>query len=208
MGRRAKNKQGDPLPLHEDPDLNGSFKASTLKSKSGFNGNPPASNPKAKLGKRKPERDDDGERVTKKPKGVLSTGKSQPQAKSALAKRPSSMAKGKSKGKTVSFEEVEDDDGSVGWEDVEGVDVQAEARCVRLSENIDASPNLRVIHHRTLFRDSDTTDEDDEDEGAEEFSGFTGGLEDMESDEDEFEEYVQPTSPTSTTSEQMTVTNP
>ena len=130
MGRRAKNKQGDPLPLHADPDLNGSWKASTLKSKPRLNGKSSAPNPKAKLGKRKPERDDYAERVTKKPKGVRPAGKSEPQAKAVPAKRPESKVQGKLKGRQVDYEEDEDEDGSMGWEDEEDVDVRAEARCV------------------------------------------------------------------------------
>ena len=56
---------------------------------------------------------------------------------------------------------------------------------------VDAPPNLRVIYHRSLFRDSDTTDDDNESEDVEEFTGFTGNLEDLESDEcEESEEYV------------------
>lgn len=53
-----------------------------------------------------------------------------------------------------------------------------------LPKGLEVSHNLWA-HCRSLFRDSDTTDED-----AEEFTGFTGGLEDLESDEDEVEEYV------------------
>lgn len=59
-----------------------------------------------------------------------------------------------------------------------------------LRGDVDASPNLRVTCRRSLFHDSDATDEDGEDEDAEEFTGFTGGLEDLESDEDDAEEYV------------------
>ena len=56
---------------------------------------------------------------------------------------------------------------------------------------VDAPPNLRVIYHRSLFRDSDVTDDDNESEDVEEFTGFTGNLEDLESDEsEESEEYV------------------
>ena len=195
MGRRAKNKQGDPLPFHADPDLNGSSKALKTKSKPGSKDKYSAPSLNAKLGKRKAERDDDGERAAKKPKEALSAGKSKPQAKAALAKKPVAKVTGKSvksNGKKVDPErdEVMDDDGSVGWEDTEDVDVQAAARCVCPSEDVDTSPNLRVIYRRSLFRDSDVTDEDGEGEDAEEFTGFTGGLEDLESDEDEAEEYV------------------
>ncbi|KAF9790920.1 NOL1/NOP2/sun family RNA met [Thelephora terrestris] len=167
MGRRAKNKQGDPLPLHADPDLNGSWKSSTAKSKPGHKKSS-VPNLKAKLGKRKPERDDYGERVTKKPKGVLPAGKSEPQAKAMPTKRPDAKGQGKSKGREVDPGEDEDEVVSMGWEDEEDVDVRAEAR--------------------SLFRDSDTTDGDGEGEDYEEFTGFTGGLEDLESDEDEAED--------------------
>lgn len=178
--------------MHADPDLNGSSKALELKAKSGLKDRSSASNLNAKLGKRKAERDNDGERATKKPKGTLSAGKSKPQAKVAPAKKPAPKTTGKptkSNGKKVDLEEDEviDDDDSVGWEDVKDVDMQAVARCVCPSEDVGASPNLRVVHCRSLFRDSDASDED---EDAEEFTGFTGGLEDLESDEDEAEEYV------------------
>jgi hypothetical protein len=143
MGRRAKNKQGDPLPLHADPDLNGSWKSSTAKSKPGHKKSS-APNLKAKLGKRKPERDDYGERVTKKPKGVLPAGKSEPQAKAMPIKRPDAKGQGKSKGREVDPEENEDEVISMGWEDEEDVDVRAEARCVRLPDNADGLPNRRV----------------------------------------------------------------
>ena len=188
MGRRAKNKQGDPLPLHADPDLNGSSKASKPKSKTGLKDKSSAQDLNAKLGKRKAERDDDGERATKKPKGAP-----KPQTK-ALTKKPAAKAAGKprkSKGKKVDHEadRIMNDDDSVEWEDVEDADMRAATRCVCPS-GVDASPNLRVIHCRSLFRDCDVTDEDDEDEDAEEFTGFTGGLEDLESDEDKVEGYV------------------
>jgi len=142
MGRRAKNKQGDPLPLDADPDLRGSSIASKLISKPGLKGKPSASNLNAKLGKRKPERDDDGDRATKKPKGPRPAGKSKPQAKAVSAKKPAAEAKGKpvkSNGKKADHEEAEvlDDDDSVGWENVEDANVRAEARCVCLSERVD-----------------------------------------------------------------------
>jgi len=146
MGRRAKNKQGDPLPLDADPDLRGSSIASKLSLKPGLEAKPSASNLNAKLGKRKPERGDDGDRATKKPKGARPTGKSEPRAKVTPAK---------AKGKPV-------------------------------------KPNS--IHgfsaDRSLFHNSDTTDEDNEGDDGEEFTGFTGDLGDLESDEDETEEYV------------------
>jgi len=194
MGRRAKNKQGDPLPLHADPDLNGSSKASKPKSKPGHKAKFTASDSNAKLGKRKLERDDDDGRATKKPKGVRSAGKSRPQAMAASVQKPSAKAKGKptkQNGKRIDLEEDEvmDDDGSVGWEDVGDVGIRAEARCVCMSEDMNASPNLRVAQRRSLFRDSDATD-DDEDEDAEEFTGFTGDLEDLESEDNEAEEYA------------------
>jgi hypothetical protein len=183
MGRRAKNKQGDPLPLDADPDLNGSSKTLKLKSKPGLKDKFSAPNLNAKLGKRKAERDDCGERATKKPKGAPSPGKSKHHAKAAPAKKPAVKATGKpikSKGKNVDVDlegdEIMDDDNSVGWEDVEDGDRQAAARCVCPSEDVDASPNLRAIYDRSLFRDSEFTDDDSEGEDAEEFTGFTGGL--------------------------------
>jgi hypothetical protein len=138
MGRRARNKQGDPLPLDADPDLNGSSKSSKLKSKPRPKDKSSAPNLNAKLGKRKPEHDDDGGRATKKPKGVWSTGKSGPQAKAVPAKKPAAKAKGKSvkpDGKKFDLEEdeVTDDDRSVGRKDAGGVDMQAAAKCVCLS---------------------------------------------------------------------------
>jgi len=87
MGRRAKNKQGDPLPLDADPDLRGSSIASKLISKPGLKAKPSASNLNAELGKRKPERDDDGDRATKKPKGARPTGKPKPRVKATPAKK-------------------------------------------------------------------------------------------------------------------------
>ena len=134
MGRRAKNKQGDPLPLHADPDLNfGSSKTLKLKSKPGFKDRSSAPNVIAKLGKRKPEHDEDEERVMKKPRVPRSAGKSKPQATAASAKKFTAKAAGKptgSNGKEVDLEEdkVTDDDDSVGWEDVEDVDMQAATR--------------------------------------------------------------------------------
>lgn len=50
----------------------------------------------------------------------------------------------------------------------------------------------RVTFYRSLFRDSDATDEED---GGEEFTGFSGNLEGLNSDDDEAEEYA-PLSPT------------
>lgn len=55
-----------------------------------------------------------------------------------------------------------------------------------LPEEINACLIDNLPIGRSLFRDSDATDED-EDEDAEEFTGFTGDLEDLE---DEAEEYV------------------
>lgn len=130
MGRRAKNKQGDPLPLHADPDLNGSLKALKLKSKSGVKDKPSVPNLNAKLGKRKAEREDDGERATKKPKGVR---KPKPHVKAPSATKPTAKVAGKSirsNGKKVDPEEdsVLDDDGSIDWEGSNDVDVRIAAR--------------------------------------------------------------------------------
>ncbi|KAF9649877.1 NOL1/NOP2/sun family putative RNA met [Thelephora ganbajun] len=162
MGRRAKNKQGDPLPLHADPDLSGSSKLSKLKPKPGLKGKSSAKNLNAKPGKRKPERDEEEERATKRSKGDRSAGTFRSQARAASTKKPAATTKGKPvkpNGKLdLEEDEIMDDDGPVGWEDVEGVDMQAEARC------------------------------DNESEDAEEFTGFTGDLEDLEGDEDEVED--------------------
>lgn len=130
MGRRAKNKQGDPLPLHADPDLNGSLKALKLKSKSGVKDKSSVPNLNAKLGKRKAERDDDGDRAAKKPKGVR---KPKPHAKAPSAKKPTAKVARKpmrSNGKKVDSEEESIADGgvSVGWEDGDDVDMQVAAR--------------------------------------------------------------------------------
>lgn len=136
MGRRAKNKQGDPLPLDLDPDLNGS----KLRSKPGPKGRFSAPNLKTKLGKRKPERGEEGERVAKRSKGVRPAGKSQPQVEVAPTKRPTAKGKGKPSGEKVGLgmDGATDDDSFVGWEGVKDVDTRAEARCVCLSENVDA----------------------------------------------------------------------
>jgi hypothetical protein len=68
-----------------------------------------------------------------------------------------------------------------GWEDVEGVDIG-----LRPGACAWRSKWLAFTSRRSLFRDSDTTDEGDEDE---EFTGFSGNLGDLNSDE-EAEEYV------------------
>ena len=135
MGRRAKNKQGDPLPLDADPDLNGSLKTSKPKSKPGLKAKGSAAHLHAKPGKRKLEWDGDDGRATKKPKEAQSAGKSKPQAKGMPAKKTAAKGKGKFvrlNGEKVNRveDEVLDDDDSVGWEDVEDADMQAEARCV------------------------------------------------------------------------------
>ena len=142
MGRRAKNKQGDPLPLDADPDLKGFLNTSNLKTRPGFKGRPSPPNLKSKLGKRKPERDNEEEPVAKKPKGAQFPGKSKPQARAALTKTPAASGKAKSNGKKVHFEEdgATDEEASVRWEDVEAVNLRAEARCVSLAENVDIFP--------------------------------------------------------------------
>jgi hypothetical protein len=139
MGRRARNKQGDPLPLDADPDLNGSLNRSKPKTKPGLKGRPPAPNLKPKLGKRKPEYDCEVERVVKKPKGVRPAGKSKLQAEAATTKKPPVKGRSNVNAKKADSEEdgVTDDDGSVRWEDVEGADMRAEARCVRLGGKAD-----------------------------------------------------------------------
>lgn len=130
MGRRAKNKQGDPLPLHADPDLNGSLKALKLKSKTGAKDRSSVPNLNAKLGKRKAERDDDGERAAKKPKGAR---KPKPHVNAPSAKKHTAKLARKpirSDGEKVDPEEdsVMDDGSSVGWEDADDVDVRAAAK--------------------------------------------------------------------------------
>ena len=162
MGRRARNKQGDPLPLDADPDLNSSSKASRLKSKPGLEAKPSASNLNAKLGKRKPERDDEG-RATKRFKEARSTGTSKPLAKASSAKKPTPKAKGKPVKPTrkevdLEEDEVMDDDDSVGWEDIDRVDVRTEARCVCLSGDVDNSsqfeghPPQIIVPRQRLYR--------------------------------------------------------
>lgn len=130
MGRRAKNKQGDPLPLHADPDLNGSLKALKLMSKTGVKGKSSVPNLNAKLGKRKAEGDDDGDRAAKKPKGVR---KPKSHAKAPPAKKPTAKVARKSmrsNGEKIDPEEdsLPDDDASIGWEDGEDADMQVSAR--------------------------------------------------------------------------------
>lgn len=134
MGRRAKNKQGDPLPLDMDPDLNGSSKVSKLKTKPRIKGRSSAPNLKAKLGKRKLGLVDEVEHVTKRPKGVQPAGKSKPLAEATPTNRPTAKGKGKHNRERVDSEEdvATDGDGSVRWEGVEGVDMRAEARYVAL----------------------------------------------------------------------------
>ena len=149
MGRRAKNKQGAPLPLDVDPDLRGSSIASKLISEPGLKAKPSASNLNAKLGKRKPERDDDGDRATKKPKGVRPAGKSKPRSKAVPAENHAAKVKAKPvkpNGKKAYLEEDEvlDDNVSVGWDDVDDVDVQAKARCAYLSESVDVFAQFTV----------------------------------------------------------------
>ena len=102
MGRRAKNKQSAPQPFEPHPS------------------------PK-KLGKRKAEADvEDGVKPSKKIKDL--NGKSRD--KSASKKMTTKQVKGSGTRKMVKAtagDEVDDDDGSEGWEDVEdGVDLKAQ----------------------------------------------------------------------------------
>ncbi|CAL1704903.1 unnamed protein product [Somion occarium] len=154
MGRRAKNKQGDPTPL----DVNGK--------------------PFRKLGKRKAEAGDDSlsKRPVKKlketegktdkvknkekelkPKKVTLVKEKTPSAKSkpssASAKVKSSSTKGKRKQELESDEDegVEDGGTSEGWEDVE--------------EDIE-------VQKKSLFHDSD-----------DDANGFIGDLDDLDIDE-------------------------
>jgi ribosomal RNA methyltransferase Nop2 len=89
MGRRAKNKQGDPTPIRDPQDK-----------------------PSAKkLGKRKAaEVEDAPARPLKKAK------EAKPKAKNASVKMGGKDVSGLKKKKTVSFNE---EDGSEGWEDVD-----------------------------------------------------------------------------------------
>jgi len=103
MGRRAKNKQSAPQPFDSHPS------------------------PK-KLGKRKAEADaEDGVKPSKKIKDL--NGKSKD--KSASKKTTTQKVKGSGARKivkTLAEDEVDEDDESEGWEDVEdGVDVKAQA---------------------------------------------------------------------------------
>ena len=129
MGRRAKNKQGDPEPF---ADANGA-----------------AARPSAKkLGKRKAERED---AVSKRPVKKM---KEEVQSKEGMEKKGSTkkevqMQKSKTAARVKappkkrkqeeSEDEEEDDDleegaSSAGWEDVEDeYDVQAEAKCAQSS---------------------------------------------------------------------------
>ncbi|KAI0695935.1 NOL1/NOP2/sun family-domain-containing protein [Cytidiella melzeri] len=150
MGRRAKNKQGDPAPFAE---VNG---------QAGVSGRPSAK----KLGKRKAEFDDDvvgngkeetvvSRRPTKKVReskeGKEVKGKKGVEGKKAAK---SDAVSKKSKHQAVEEEEeveVEEDGGSEGWEDVEDED------------------GLQV-QRKSLFRDSDEED----------LSGFAGDLADFD----------------------------
>lgn len=161
MGRRAKNKQGDPLPLDADPDINGSLKISKLRTKAGLKGKSSIPNLKAKLGKRKSERDDKEERVAKKPKMVWPGGKSKPHPESALTKRPT--AKTKSNGKNIDVEEEEttDNSDSVRWEDVDGVDMETKSGCVCFTENVNTlfirEPSTTGHHSVTVTQPTEKT---------------------------------------------------
>lgn len=104
MGRRAKNKQGDPRPF-EDAQEKGNRKESSKK-----------------LGKRKaeaPEEDVSSKRPVKKTK-TKEEGKGK---KVAFAKEKTSDKKGKRKQESEDEDElVEDAGSSEGWEDVEDKD--------------------------------------------------------------------------------------
>jgi ribosomal RNA methyltransferase Nop2 len=99
MGRRWKNRQGDPEPL-ADPQQPG---------------------PK-KLGKRKPDHEDDGRPAKKVKEAAGKPGKKSPAA---------SKAKGKGKAQPKKSKVVEDD-GDLGWEDMEDdIDLRAASKYVQ-----------------------------------------------------------------------------
>lgn len=103
MGRRQKNKQGDPDAFVDRQD----------------------SGPAKKLGKRKPEHDDGG-RPVKKAKESVRPLKGKPAVKKASAPSRAAaqpIAKAKGKGKVV------EDDGDLGWEDMEDdIDLKAKSK--------------------------------------------------------------------------------
>jgi hypothetical protein len=114
MGRRAKNKQGDPVPFAEVNGVVGSGRPSAKK-----------------LGKRKAEFDDDGGKdsaPSKRPQKKVKeseSGKGKGREKDANGKKgtslkavKSSAALGKKKRKEAAVEKDESG-GSEGWEDVE-----------------------------------------------------------------------------------------
>lgn len=106
MGRRSKNKQGDPEPFADRQD----------------------SGPAKKLGKRKPEHEDGG-RPVKKAKESAVPLKGKPVAKKTLsASRVAAPPKAKEgKGKSA----VVEDDGDLGWEDMEDdIDLKAASKYV------------------------------------------------------------------------------
>lgn len=128
MGRRAKNKQGDPEPI---VDANGAGARPSAK----------------KLGKRKAEVEGDAtsKRPAKKLKEEVRPKKGAADKKGMTAKEQKKKTKGpvlsqkapQKKRKDESEESEEDDEdaegaSSAGWEDVED-DVKAEARCVPYS---------------------------------------------------------------------------
>lgn len=153
MGRRAKNKQGDPAPL---ADANG------------FAGKPSAK----KLGKRKAEAEDDvSKRPAKKVKEV--EGKKADKkvlGKKVEAKKPKGPAAKSAPAKKAreSSEDLEEGGSSEGWEDVEDAgDVKAQAKCVCFLA-------LRLVNSANVFR-SLFHESDDEDLAA-----FNGDLEDFD----------------------------
>lgn len=126
MGRRAKNKQGDPEPL---TDVNGQA------------GRPSAK----KLGKRKAEVEDGGrESASKRPTKKLKESVSEKSEKGGQARKEinkkTKVAAIKKKQKESESEsdsgeedEVMEGGSSEGWEDVENdFDVKAEAKYVRI----------------------------------------------------------------------------
>jgi len=98
MGRRAKNKQSAPQPFDSHPS------------------------PK-KLGKRKAEADvEDGVKPSKKIKDLNWKSKNKSASKKVKGSGTKKVVK------ATAEDEVDEDDGSEGWEDVEdGVDLKAQA---------------------------------------------------------------------------------
>lgn len=120
MGRRAKNKQGDPTPL--------------------VDANAQGARPSAKkLGKRKADAEDDAREVVskrpaKKMKEDVKKGEKKGTAKKQAPKKGAAPKASKkveeSEDEELDEDEVMESGSSEGWEDVEDADIEAEAKCV------------------------------------------------------------------------------